>query len=79
MVSFTFHIYYCIDKILSSSKHLEFEISIELSVLRSPESKKSGFYKMSVCLHVCPYSELQKKTTGSILIKFGVFKSIGLL
>ena len=34
------------------------EISLELSVLRSPESKKVVFTK---CLSVCPYPELQQK------------------
>src|SRR5436190_7211945 len=47
-------------------KKFEFEISMELFVLRSPESKKVVFIKclyvcMYVCMSVCPYPELQQK------------------
>ena len=40
-------------------KKFEFEILVELSVLRSPESQKVGFTKcLYVCLHVCMYEYL---------------------
>ena len=82
------HIYYKYRESIVIVKKLEFEISMELSVLRTPDSKKVVFTKcLYICLYVCLYvclsvcmsvSRATAKTTGSIFINFGIFMSIGL-
>ena len=65
-------IIYRIEKVLFSGRFFEIEFSLDLHVLRSPESENHVFSGWSVCVSVCVCEHHNSRTKSSRMFKFGV-------